>query len=421
MNVCCTHQSHCRLCLGRNLDLVVKLEPIPLASHYAAERAAPADDALYPTDLYLCRDCGHVQILDIIDPAVLWEDYAYRSGQTKGILDHFEAVAASVIARHHPPAGSLVVDIGSNDGSLLRPFKRRGHRVLGVDPVRYIAAEATASGIETVPEGMTPALAKRIVERHGPASVVTAFNVFAHAPDMGAMAQSIHDLLAPDGVFLFEAQYLLDIVDHVLLGTIFHEHMSHHSVAPMQRFLARHGMELIDVERVSIQRGSIIGTAQRRGGPRPVQPSVAAHLALERERGLDRPEALQEFGARLGRLRQDMDRLRAEWTRRGATVAAYGAARSGPTLIVQFGLGGLIDCIFDDHPQKVNRFSPYHRIPVLPTRTLMERKPDYVIILAYLHARSIVASNRAYLEQGGHFVTCCPDVRVIGADSAPPK
>lgn len=421
MHIPYTHQSHCRLCLGTDVELVVKLDPIPLAGHYATERTAPGSEALYPTDLYQCRDCGHVQILDIVDPAVLWADYAYRSGQTQGILDHFETVAANVTSRHHPPAGSLVVDIGSNDGSLLRAFQRRGHRVLGVDPVRDIAAEATAGGVETVPDLMTPALARAIVAQHGAASVVTAFNVFAHAVDMGAMADSVCELLAPDGLFFFEAQYLLDVVDHMILGTIFHEHMSHHAVAPMQRFLALHGMELIDVERVSIQRGSIIGTVQRRGGPRRVQPAVAEMLALEQARGLGGPEPLRAFGARIGQLRQRMQELRADWTRRGATVAGYGAARSGPTFIVEFGLDGLLDCIFDDHPQKVNRYSPYHQIPVVPTADLYTRKPDYVIILAYIHAKSIIAHNRRYLDQGGHFVTCCPDVQVVGADAAPAR
>ena len=144
-----------------------------------------------------------------------------------------------------PPRGSLVVDIGSNDGSLLLPFKEAGHRVLGIDPAREIAAQATRAGIETIPEVVSLRLARELRERHGAAHVVCMFNAFAHADDLGEVADSIRTLLAPDGVFVFEAQYLLDVIDGVLIATIFHEHMSHHSVKPLIGFLERHGLELI--------------------------------------------------------------------------------------------------------------------------------------------------------------------------------
>lgn len=414
----CTHRENCRLCLSPRLELVVKLEPIPLAEKYST-LDEPGDEKLYPVDLYLCRDCGHVQLLDVVDPGLLWADYTYHSGQTKGIVEHFEQVAQRLISQYQPAAGSLVIDVGSNDGSLLRPFQRRGYRVLGIDPAREIARRATDSGIETLPELMTPDLARRIRDQFGPATIITAFNVFAHADDMNGMAESIRILLAPDGVFQFEAQYLLDILDKLLLGTIFHEHLSHHSLKPLQKFLLRHELELIDVERVTIQMGSIIGTAQPSGGGRVVERSVDQLLALETERRLDQPATIRQFSVRLEQLKCEVAELIADWKHRGATVAGYGAARSGPTLIVQFGLEEVIECIFDDHPQKVNRYSPGHRIPVVPTAKLCRRRPDYVIILAWIHAKKIVAANREYLEQGGCFVLCCPEVRVISASSPP--
>ena len=417
MKTVLVHRDNCRLCQSRNVKLVVKLAPIPLAEKYSSTADAKGADT-YPIDLYMCEDCGHVQVLDVIDSDTLWDDYTYHSGQTKGIVEHFEQVAEKVVSRYRPATGSLVIDVGSNDGSLLRPFQRRGYRVLGIDPAKDIARKATESGVETIPELMSVELARRICETHGRASVITAFNVFAHADDMGGMADSIRSILAPDGVFLFEVQYLMDIIDHMLLGTIFHEHMSHHSLKPMIQFLDRHGMELIDVERVTIQKGSIIGTAQPKGGPRRASAAVGELLALETKRQLDRPETVMQFGAKLEKLKEQTAELVKEWKRRGATVAGYGAARSGPTLIAQLNLGKVISCIFDDHPQKVGKFSPGYRIPVLPTSELYKRKPDYVIILAWIHAKKIVAGNRKYLDEGGHFVVCCPEVQVIGADSA---
>jgi SAM-dependent methyltransferase len=416
MKVNMFHRDNCRLCHSRNVELVVKFAPIPLAEKYAARKEDSETDT-FPIDLYMCRDCGHVQCLDVIHSDVLWSDYTYHSGQTKGIVDHFEEVAAKVIQMYSPTAGSLVVDVGSNDGTLLRPFKRSGYKVLGIDPAKEIARKATESGIETIPELMSVELARQIREQRGPASIITAFNVFAHADDMGGMAESIRTMLAPDGVFVFEAQYLLDIVDKMLVGTIFHEHMSHHSLKPMVSFLDRHGLEMIDVERVSIQKGSIIGYAQPKGGPRARQPSVDQLLALETERRLNQPEAMHQFSHRLEQNRQKAAALIADWERSGATVAGYGAARSGPTLIEQFGFGNIIRYIFDDHPQKVNKYSPGNAIRVLPTEELYKRKPDYVIILAWIHAKKIIESNKKYLESGGRFVVCCPDIQVVDADT----
>lgn len=410
------HRDNCRLCASRRLEEVIKLAPIPLAEKYSTSPAPGAQDGsddLYPVDVYMCLDCGHVQLLDVIDSEKLWDDYTYHSGQTKGIVEHFQTVADNVIARQKPAPGSLVIDVGSNDGSLLRAFKDRGFRVLGIDPAKEIARKATESGIPTIPSLLTAELAAKIRKEHGPASVITAFNVFAHADDMNGMAASIKTMLAPDGVFQFEAQYLLDIVDKMLLGTIFHEHMSHHSLKPLNAFLGRHGMEMIDVERVTIQMGSIIGTAQPKGGPRKPTPAVGELLALEDARKLDKPETVRQFAVNLDKLRAEVDVLKAEWTRSGAVVAGYGAARSGPTLIVQFGLEKYIRYIFDDHPQKVNKFSPGHRMPVVPTAELYTRKPDVVVILAFLHAKKIIANNRRYLDEGGKFVICCPKVQVV--------
>ncbi len=412
------HRNNCRLCGHDKLEIVVELAPIPLAEKYTSVGEPIAVDEFYPVSLYLCLACGHVQLLDVIESEKLWDDYTYHSGQTKGIVEHFQVVADRLIQKYAPPPGSLIIDVGSNDGSLLRPFKERGFRVLGIDPAKQIAHRATLSGIPTVPELLSAPLAEKIRAEHGPAAIITAFNVFAHTDDMNAMAANIRLMLADDGVFQFEAQYLLDILDKWLLGTIFHEHMSHHSLEPLVPFLARHDMHLIDVERVSIQMGSIIGTVQASTGKHPVQPAVSELLALESQRHLTEPGTVQAFGTRLIELQQKLGGLITEWKATSAKIAGYGAARSGPTLIVQFGLQDQIQYIFDDHPQKVGKFSPGHGIPIVATNELLDRMPDYVIILAWIHAKKIIANNREYLKRGGRFVLCCPDVVVVDSNNA---
>jgi len=398
------------------VELVVKLERIPLSENYSTDRAAAAGKPRYPVDVYMCVACGHVQHLDVIDPAVLWDSYTYYSGNAKGMPEHFREMADKMLARAVPPPGALVVDIGSNDGSLLKPFRDQGFRVLGVDPATEVARRANEDGIPTIRELMSLDLAKRIRAEHGPAHLVAAFNVFAHADDLGEMVDCVRELLAPDGLFFFEAQYLLDIIDGVLIATIFHEHMSHHSVKPLVGFLARHGLELVAVKRAPIQHGSLIGTVQLAGGPAKVEPSVAALVALEDGRALDRIDTLRAFGAQVQALREKTRALIAGWKRAGKSIAGYGAARSGPTLVLQLGLTGAIDFIVDDHPQKVGKFETGDGIAVVPTAELLARLPDYTVILAWVHAQKIIDSNREYLERGGHFVVLCPQTRVVGRD-----
>lgn len=417
MSVAVSSRETCRLCDSDAVKLVVKLNPVPLAEKYTTTPEEAKKAVKYPIDLYMCADCAHVQILDVIDSTDLWNNYTYHSGQTQGIVNHFKEVSDKIITQFKPAAGSLVVDIGSNDGTLLRYFKNAGHRVHGIDPAKEIADKATASGIATTPSLFTSNVATEIADKQGKASVVTAFNVYAHADNLADMTDGIRTLLADDGVFIFEVQYLMDIVDKVLLGTIFHEHMSHHSLKPLMQFLEAHDLELIDVERVSIQKGSIIGVAQPKGGVRKVSSAVTELLKLEKERNLHQIVVMEEFNQRIEKNRQVARELAANWKKQGFTVAGYGAARSGPTLLAQFEFEDVIQYIFDDHPQKVSKFSPGNGVPVVPTSDLLTRKPDVVIILAWIHARAIIERSQDYLNAGGKFVICTPDVCVIDRDN----
>jgi SAM-dependent methyltransferase len=413
MTALVTHRTTCRLCDSGEVELVVKLEPIPLSENYCEDPETGKRAERYPVDLYMCRSCGHVQQLDVVDSKSLWEAYTYYSGDAKGMPQHFSEVAEKLIHTYRPTPGSLVIDIGSNDGSLLRPFKELGYQVLGIDPAREIARQATEAGIETIPELMSLDLARKIRREKGAAQIVCMFNAFAHADNMGEIAQGIRELLAPDGIFVFEAQYLLDIIDRMLIATIFHEHMSHHSVKALTIFFERYGLELIDVERVPIQHGSLIGAVQLKGATRRVTSSVQDLLDLEVTRRLDKIETLKQFGDRVAQLRQTTEGLVRQWQRSNATVAGYGAARSGPTLISQLGLAGAIEFIVDDHPQKVNRYSSGDGIPIQPVAELYRRMPDYTVILAWVHSTKIIEANREYLERGGRFVVLCPETRVV--------
>ncbi len=404
----------CRLCGSRDVTLVVPLAPTPIADAYVTHEELDQPQEAYPLDLFLCRACGHVQLLDVVRPDLMFRpDYTYLSGSSAGIVKHFGEYARDLLQREQPPAGSLVVDIGSNDGTFLRFFAEAGHQVLGVDPAAKVARRATEAGIETWPAFFVPEVARRIRAERGPARIVSANNVFAHADDLGAVADAVRELLADDGVFTFEVSYLADVVDKMLLGTIFHEHLCYHSVRPLRSFLLRHGLELTDVQRVSIQGGSIICTAQHVAGPRPIAPAVDELARAEEASGLGREGALRAFSARIEAVKKDLAAVLDELDRRGGVLAGFGAARGGTILIRHFDLARRLAFIVDDAADKQGLYSPGDHIPILPASALAERKPDAVFILAWVHTKAILQKQRPYLDAGGRFIVVDPNVRVV--------
>ena len=415
-----TRRTCCRLCDSTALELVVPITATPIAGAFVDEARRDEVQEEYPLDMYLCTACGHVQLLSIVDPAELFrDDYSYASGNSPGLVRHFEEYADRVVGRQSPPADSLVVDIGSNDGTFLKFFQQRGLRVLGIEPAEEVAGLARAAGVETLPAFLDQATAEQIRTEYGPAVVVSANNVFAHMDDLQAAARCVRTMLADDGLFVFEVSYLLDVIDHMLLGTIFHEHVSYHSVAPLVGFLQRQGMELIDVRRETIQGGSLICTAQPAGGPKRVDASVAEMLALEQECGLAQPATLQAFSQRLETVRGEVNSTVVDLHEQGRSLAGFGAARGGTLLIYHFGLGEILEYIVDDSPDKQGMFSPGHHIPILPTQKIYDAPPDYLFMLAWVHAKPIIRNHHRYLTEGGRFLIFSPEVRIVTEDDNP--
>ncbi|MCB2101673.1 MAG: class I SAM-dependent methyltransferase [Rhodobacterales bacterium] len=409
----CHRRDTCRLCGGADLTRVLALAPTPPANAFVPEAALGQPQESFPLDVFFCETCYHVQLLDVVDPAVLFRDYVYVSGTSPVFVKHFQDYAAQVARRFALADGGLAVDIGSNDGTLLKAFRDEGLRVLGVDPARDIAARATEQGVETLADFFTPALARRIRDERGPAAVVTANNVFAHADDLGAIADGVATLLAGGGVFVFEVSYLVDVFEKTLFDTIYHEHLAYHAVGPLRRFLAEHGLELIAAERVDSHGGSLRGMAQKAGGKRPVEASVAELIALESRLGLDRAETLKGFAARIDTVRDELTALLADLKAQGKTIAGFGAPAKATTLMHHFAIGpDVIDFIVDDSPLKQGLYTPGLHVPVLPSEALYLRRPDAVVILAWNFAQPIMRNHAAYAEAGGRFIVPLPHVEV---------
>lgn len=413
MSQFCRHRDSCRLCNSKNLTLVFKLTPTPPANAFIKKEILSNEQKVFPLDVYFCENCFHIQLLDIVDPSELFENYVYVSGTSQVFVNHFERYS-KFIMDNYLDANSFVVDIGSNDGTLLRFFKEKGHRVLGVDPAKEIAQNSTRRGIETLPLFFHRSVAEKIHNEYDKANVITANNVFAHIDDLTGFIRNVRYLLKTDGVFSFEVSYLVDVIQKTLFDMTYHEHLSYHTVLSLIPFFESNDMELIEVIRVDTHGGSLRGIVQMKNGPYSVGESVKNAIRIEKELRLDKAETYQKFAKNINEIRDKFQTLIHQLKLENKTIAGYGAPAKATTLIYHFGLDqSSIDFIVDDNTLKQGLFSPGKHIPVLPPQAIYEKKPDYLIILAWNFADSIMEKHKAYRINGGHFIVPLPTLVVI--------
>uniref|UniRef100_UPI0040486A3C class I SAM-dependent methyltransferase n=1 Tax=Limnohabitans sp. TaxID=1907725 RepID=UPI0040486A3C len=403
----------CRVCESKQLDLVFALKPSPIGDAYVTREKCATPQPSYPIDLFMCRQCGLAQLSDVISPDVLYGDYIYVTSSSLGLAEHFDHYAAGVISKCRLPSGSLVVDVGSNDGTLLGKFKARGMRVLGVEPASHIATAASAAGIPTISAFFNSDLAAELVREHGRAQVITANNMFANVDDLYGLVKAIEFMLAPEGVFVMESSYLGDLVDNLVFDFIYHEHLSSFSVRPIRELFKRVGLELVAVQHVPTKGGSLRYFLQRPGGRLVADSSVANMLEREEKTGLYRKETFEAFAATIDGLKKKLHAFLAEQRGAGKIIAGFGASITSTTLIYHFEIGEYLDYLVDDNAAKHGRFSPGLHLPVLPTSVLREKRPDCVVALAWRYAEPFILKNGAYLDDGGTVVTPVPEFKII--------
>ena len=406
----------CRLCGSRDMEIAFSLKASPIADAFVHQMDAPKQE-LYPLDLCFCNDCGHLQLIDVINPQILFKEYFFVTSSSLGLVGHFENYADNLIKQLNPTPGSLVIDIGSNDGTLLQFFKKFGMNVLGIDPAENIAEKANSQGIETIPSFFTTELAGSVKTKYGCAAIITANNVFAHADDMGAMAAGISLLLAEDGVFVFEVSYLVHIIERMLFDTIYHEHLCYHSVKPLVLFFKKYGMELIEVKYAETKGGSLHGMAQLKNGPKAISANVDELVRMEEQKGYDKINVYQRFYQAIEDVKKQLKNMLLKIKSRGESMAGYGSSQTCTTLSCHFEINVFFDFIADDNPDKHGLFSPGDHIPILPSNTLYEKNPDYVIILAWQYASPIIKRHETFIMNGGKFIVPLPTPLVVSKDN----
>jgi SAM-dependent methyltransferase len=395
------------------LTEVFSLTPTPPANAFVAGDQLDQVQPVYPLDLFFCEGCSHLQLLDVVDPAELFRNYVYVSGTSASFVKHFENYAQFSVDRFALSESNLVVDIGSNDGTLLKKFEQKGVNVLGIDPAHAIAEAATKDGIETWPEFFDQKVADRIRKEKGPASLITANNVFAHADDLSGITDSIRSLLTPEGVFMFEVSYLGDVFEKTLFDTIYHEHVAYHSVIPLVNFFSAKGMDFFAAKRIDSHGGSLRGMVQLSGGPHKVDGSITELVDYEKQLKLDKPITWTGYAQKIDALRDELVDLVTGLKNSGKKIAGFGAPAKATTLMYHFDIGpDIIDFIADDSPLKQGLYSPGLHIPVLAGDAIYETQPDYLVLLAWNFAPQIMANHQEYLDGGGHFIVPLPNVRI---------
>jgi hypothetical protein len=418
----------CQVCHSDDLDAVLFLGYLPPVNQMRTLGARPAEQPAYPAQLLHCRRCQLVQLGLVVDPQVLFPpEYPYTSGTTRILRENFAEMYREASSRLSLGPDDLIVDVGSNDGTLLSNWQAGGHRVRGIEPSQ-VGTKAIQAGIPTWIEFFGRDVAAKVRREEGPATVVTATNVFAHMENIHEVLDSLIGLLADDGVFISESHYLMALLETLQYDTIYHEHLRYYSLHSLQYLLEMHGLEVVHAKRIPTHGGSIRVYAARKGA-RPKDPSVAAILADEASPP-SLHERLREFRSRVMVSKLQLHHVLAGIRAAGERVYGIGAPSRASTLITHVGLDdSILDCVLEvKGSQKTGKYMPGTLIPVIEESRLYEDQPEYALLLSWHIADELIPKITANGFRGKYIVPL-PTPRVVdnGGDptddaaAAPPR
>ncbi|MGW4941970.1 methyltransferase domain-containing protein [Actinoplanes sp. NPDC004185] len=402
----------CRVCGGpvrRCLDF--GLQPVSNAFLLPEE---VADEAFFRLEVGMCSRCTLVQQLDVVEHERMFRsDYPYRSSTSAHLRRHFAGVARMLHTGELTGPDDLVVEVGSNDGIMLRTLSEAGVRHLGVDPCVGAGDTAVQEGIRIRVDYFNERTAADIRRTDGPAKVIFSANTISHIADLGSVFGGVDALLAPDGVFVFEDRYLADIIAHTTFDQIYDEHVYLFAVRSVSEVAATFGFELVGADRLGVHGGSMRYTVAR-AGARSRAAQVDQLIVQERALGLGDPATFAGFGARLDVIGKDLVALLTDLRTAGFRVAGYGATSKSATVTNYCGIGtDLVPVIYDTTPEKQGRLTPGAHIPVEPAARFTDPYPDYALLFAWNHADEIIEREREFRDRGGRWILYVPDVHVL--------
>jgi SAM-dependent methyltransferase len=405
----------CRHCQTELTLPLIDLGTSPPSNSYVTNKTIHGPEKYFPLRVLVCNQCWLVQTEDYAGAEELFDaDYAYFSSFSSTWLKHAEKYIVDMAERFKLDANSHIVEVAANDGYLLQYAKARGIPCLGVEPTKSTADAARAKGIEIVEEFFGVKLAEKLVAQGKQADLTAANNVLAHVPDINDFVTGFATLLKPAGVSTFEFPHLLRMVTENQFDTIYHEHYSYLSLTAVKHIFEANGLSVFDVEELPTHGGSLRVYAQRADvGKREISPNIVTLLNLEISAGISTPDFYQGFQEKANKVKDNFVAFLIEAKNAGKTVAGYGAAAKGNTLLNYAGVrSDLLPYVVDLNPAKQNKFLPGCRIPIVAEDHLKQSKPDYVIILPW-NLRAEVITQLAYIRDwGGQFVTAVPSLKI---------
>ena len=406
------HVSKCQICGNNILKGILDLGHQPIVQNYRTQKELHEEETTYPLNLVRCEKCGLVQLDYVVDPKLVFPPhYPYRTGLTNMLIRNFESLAETLKANGSYVDGDLIVDIGSNDGTLLSSFKRRGMKVVGVEPTRA-ARVANKNGIKTYEEFFTLGSAKKVIAKHGKAKVITATNVFAHIDDTPKLIRAVKAMMGKDSVFVSESQYLADIVEKLEFDTVYHEHLRFYALKPLMRLAKDAGMSIVDAERIDAAGGSI--RVYMKIGTHKPAARVAEILKEEEALGLYDTKTLRAFGERVISAKNDLLALLLSVKKTGATIAGVSSAARSNTLLGFTKINTHLVSYAGEKKgsPKIGLYTPGTHIPVVDEEQIFKEQPSYALILSWHIGEELM---RIYRKLGykGKFIMPLPTPRII--------
>ncbi len=405
---------NCRLCDGTDLYEYLNLGFTVPADQFRKKEELEYPEIRYPLKVVVCKNCGHSQLSHVVNPKILYQfDYPYESSTTKTGKMHWDKFASDVVNRLDLKKGDLVVDVGSNVGTLLSSFKDLGMKVAGIDPAPNMVTVANENGIPTICDFFGVNSTQEVLGRFGSASVIVGTNVFAHINDLNKVMRMVKMLLTDDGVFIFESPYFKHLVKNLEYDTIYHEHLSYLSIKPLVPFFAKYGMEIFAVEESEIHGGSIRVYIGRKGH-RKVDPIIDSMIKEEERLGLHSNEALDEFAKRVAKNRSDLMFLIKDLMAQGKTIAIVSTPAKGMTLLNYCGITNRHVLFATEKTKlKIGRYTPGGHIPIVPDSELLAHQPDYALLLAWNFSKEIMENLKEYSNKGGKFIIPIPEPKIV--------
>ena len=395
----------CRFCESTELDLVLPLAPSPLCDQYLHTKQF---QEIFPLDLFLCQECGLSQIKCVVDPEYIYKDYIYMTASSSGLVSHFNNYANDVLDRLKDIHPSSVLDIGSNEGSLLHYFQSSGLEVLGIEPAEEIASIANNSGIETLATYFNKDTAVQIKNKYGFFDIITIDNLFANIDDISEFVQALKAVLSPNGVIIIESAYLGEMMKNNMFDFIYHEHLSNISILPLEKLFNKYDIRLVDIQAVDSKGGSMRYYFSQNNSTKVASSEVKKYRNIEIESKFNTNAAFSELGSNIVETRNNL--LNYLINNRDKKIVGYGASATSTTFLYHFGIGDYFDSLVDENSGKIGTYSPGLHLEVFDPQYIYDNEVDTIVIIAWRYADLIIKKIKGFK---GDIIVPLPEFKVI--------